>query len=82
MVQWFEERYISREEHQRIVDYYRKLVAQLYCTVRDLRTAGEMQKVQIPAASKEPGDIPAAAQHSVGLNVITVDFRRRSAHRR
>ncbi|MBB3590902.1 hypothetical protein FHX08_001246 [Rhizobium sp. BK529] len=82
MIQWFEERYISREEHQRIVDYYRKLVAQLYGTVRDLRTAGEMQKAPIPAAAKEPGDIPPAGQDPAGLNVITVDFRRKSAHRR
>jgi len=79
MIQWFEERYISREEHQRIVDYYRKLVAQLYCTVRDLRTAGETQKTQVPTATKEPGDIPTTGHVS---NVITVDFRRRSAHRR
>ena len=37
MAEWFNERYISRREHQEIVDYYRRLVARLHCHVRDLR---------------------------------------------
>ncbi len=46
---WFSgfwERYVSREEHQQVVDYYRKLVAQLYGNVRDLRALVEAQRAR------------------------------------
>jgi hypothetical protein len=43
MTQWFQERYISRGEHQEIVEYYRKLVAHLHHTVRDLRAQVDAQ---------------------------------------
>jgi large subunit ribosomal protein L14 len=57
MVQWFQERYIAREEHQRIVDYYRKLVAQLHGNVRDLRARAAAPVTDAPQPAEEPDDV-------------------------
>lgn len=37
MAEWFDERYISRIEHQQIVEYYKKVVVQLHRKVKELR---------------------------------------------
>lgn len=82
MVQWFQERYISREEHQRVVDYYRKLVAQLYGNVCDLRALAEMQVAEIPPVAEEPAKA-ADKVHESGPDSNVIDLssyrdRRRS----
>jgi len=87
MVQWFRERYVSREEHQQVVDYYRKLVAQLYGNVRDLRALVEPQTMEQPAGAEQPAEasteqaeIPQQ-KRDLGPNVISIGFyrdRRRS----
>lgn len=59
MVQWFQERYISREEHQQIVDYYRKLVAYTYGNVRDLRALLAASAREKPEALEEDGEMTA-----------------------
>jgi len=81
MVEWFHERYISRTEHQEIVDYYKKLVVQLHRKVCELRAhvdiavdAAEMAGHQ-PARRVPPGP---AAQPDYGGNVISFDTRRRA----
>lgn len=73
-MQWFGERYISREEHQEIVAYYRKLVASLQCKIRDLR-----EKPIAPATAVECLPKPEPVETSPVLNsanVVRVDFRR------
>lgn len=82
MVEWFHERYISRDEHQQVVAYYTKLVAQLYSQVRDLRAAqaraqavAEVKPEERPAETEAPPTaMPPPADEST--NVIRVDFRR------
>ncbi|MBX9455821.1 MAG: DUF2730 domain-containing protein [Rhizobium sp.] len=81
MTQWFDERYITRGEHQEIVAYYRKLVAQLHRKVSDLRTQVDAQAAHIGAAQPvnevEAVGSPADTAADVGGgNVIRVDFRR------
>lgn len=86
MVQWFQERYIARDEHQRIVDYYRKLVAELYGNVRDLRTLAETQMTDVPPVAEDVGEVPAEPaempqKRDLGPNVVNLGFyrdRRRS----
>ena len=93
MVQWFRERYISREEHQQVVDYYRKLVAQLYGNVRDLRALVEAQRADIPQTMEQSAGAEQPAEASteqakilpqkrdLGPNVISIGLyrdRRRS----
>jgi hypothetical protein len=90
MVEWFQERYISRDEHRKIVEYYRKLVAQLHVSLQDLRGAkADVPKVA-PQAERHaavadpepveptmdipPKDQPQAA--SSAPNIIHYDFRR------
>jgi hypothetical protein len=81
MVQWFQERYIAREEHQRIVDYYRKLVAQLHGNVRDLRARAEAPVTDAPQPAEEPDDVteePAKVpqERALGPNVVSLGFYR------
>ncbi len=93
MVQWFRERYVSREEHQQVVDYYRKLVAQLYGNVRDLRALVEAQRADIPqtmeqsAGAEQPAEASTESaeilpqKRDLGPNVISIGLyrdRRRS----
>jgi hypothetical protein len=81
MVEWFHERYISRAEHQEIVDYYRKLVGQLHRKVCELRAhvdiavdAPEPARPQ-PGRGFPPGPTP---QRDYGGNVISFETRRRA----
>lgn len=83
MTQWFDERYISRGEHQEIVAYYRKLVAQLHRKVTDLRVQVDAQAAQIrliqPLEDVEVADATEETEPVAdGDNVIRIDFRRRS----
>jgi hypothetical protein len=73
MAKFFSDRYMSREEHQEIVAYYRKLVAELHCKVQALRKEAE--------GPADMGEVlrdrePAATQNLRGPNVVTVNFRR------
>jgi TFIIF-interacting CTD phosphatase-like protein len=85
MIEWFDERYISRDEHQKVVDYYTKLVAQLHREVRALRAVEADAKAlenivehskhiterELRRSAVVPSDEPVD-------NVIRVDFCRRS----
>jgi hypothetical protein len=85
MIEWFDERYISRDEHRQVVDYYRKLVAQLYHQVRTLRAAQvdaqaldsiiEHSKRMAEREIRRSGETTQSGQKD---NVIHVDFRRGS----
>ncbi|MBB3308336.1 hypothetical protein FHT78_000065 [Rhizobium sp. BK196] len=78
MVQSFRERYITREEHQRIVDYYRKLVARLYGDVRDLRAQAEVPVKEAQPATERAGKAP----HDLGPNVVSLgSYRNRRKSR-
>ncbi|GAA3109737.1 hypothetical protein GCM10010520_62820 [Rhizobium viscosum] len=77
MVQRFQERYIAREEHQRIVDYYRKLVARLYGSVRDLRAQIQVPVKEARPAGERPGEAPqgrdeAPQDRDFGPNVVSL----------
>ena len=71
MTEWFDQRYISRDEHQQIVDYYRKQVARLYHELSELRSGMEA------CGRKEPLARPVPRQMADGDNVIRVNFRHR-----
>lgn len=71
MTEWFDQRYISRDEHQQIVDYYRKQVARLYHELSELRSGMEAQGRTHTVARALP------RQAADGDNIIRVDFRRR-----
>ena len=83
MTQWFQERYISRDEHREIVEYYRKLVAQLYRTVRDLRVqvdAQALNNVVLHSQRLAERDAKRTAElvpQDYGGNVIVLATRRR-----
>lgn len=84
MTEWFRERYVERNEHDRIVAYYAKLVAQLYAQVKELRAAGiEIEAIgaivqhEQHKAEREIRRAMQASGDTAGQNVITVDFRRR-----
>lgn len=83
MTQWFQERYISREEHKQTVDYYRKLVVHLYSQLRDLRAQAELFPVAHVVTPVVEPDIGATAPPDAMAiahpnNIVRVDFRRRS----
>lgn len=71
MTEWFDQRYISRDEHQQIVDYYRKQVARLYHELSELRSGMEAQ------GRKDTVERALPQQAADGDNVIRLDFRRR-----
>lgn len=85
MTEWFDKRYISRTEHQQIVDYYRKLVAQLQCKISALRSQVDAQALDLLAehsrrkAAREVRRLTEASLTEHGGNVIRVDFTRRRA---
>jgi hypothetical protein len=85
MSEWFDERYISRAEHQQIVDYYRNLVAQLHRQVRalrsqeDARTLDNLVEHGRRKAEREMRRLMEASLTEHGGNVIKVDFTRRRA---
>ena len=79
MVEWFQERYISREEHQEIVEYYRKLVATLQHTVGELRTQVDAENIDAMVELSRRGRERERRKSKQGEhrdNVINVDFRR------
>jgi hypothetical protein len=71
MTEWFDQRYISRDEHRQIVDYYRKQVARLYHELSELRSGMEA------LGSRETAPRPLPRQAADGDNIIRLDFRRR-----
>jgi hypothetical protein len=78
MTEWFNQRYVSRNEHQQVVDYYRKQVARLYCELCEMRTQVDAQNID---AMFEIGR--RKAEHELRKlrpsdNVIRLDFRRKS----
>lgn len=88
MTQWFQERYISREEHQQSIAYYTKLVAQLYrqvCELRAVRLDPKAIDAMIEENRRKAEDeihrhMQSAAKKQQG-NVISIDFQRRARAR-
>lgn len=85
MVEWFHERYISRDEHQQVVDYYAKLVAHLHREVRELRAkqADALDGDNISEHGRREAERETCRSSETGSgvqgdNVIHVDFCRRS----
>lgn len=82
MSNWFQERYILRSEHQEIVGYYRKLLAQLHITVRDLRDQLDAQlccvELDCKTGADEPTPIRAGSPDwsRYGANVVSLDRHR------
>lgn len=79
MIDWLNERYISRAEHNDIVGYYRKLVARLHGAVKELQArvdaspdAIDPERPSIPNTNHVSPD-----QCRPGDNVIRFDFRLR-----
>ena len=80
-MEWFQERYISRDEHRKIVEYYRKLVAQLHVSLRDLRGAQADSQTAPQLPTTQPTPAPAAKDVAPEIelfaeNIIRLDFRR------
>lgn len=77
MVEWFQERYVSREEHQNVVAYYKKLVVQLHGTVLELRSQLDDQ-TKVPMADHTVADDQdeISAENTYTYNVVRVDFRK------
>jgi hypothetical protein len=78
MTQWLNERYISREEHQRIVEYYRNLVAQMHCKAKDLQMQLDELEEDYGVEYSEPRGESEGLVISCddGSNVIRFNFRR------
>ena len=83
MTQWFEERYISRAEHQQSIAYYTKLVAQLYRQVCELRAAHVDPEAIDAMIEENRRKAEAEIRRHMGQrpriqrgNVISVDFHR------
>lgn len=83
MSEWFQERYISRHEHEAVVEYYRSLVAQLHCKVCELRNQVDAQALENLVthnrrmAERELDRRMNASLVEHGGNVIKLDFSRR-----
>lgn len=79
MTEWFKERYIPRDEHERIVDYYRNLVAQLHVKVREarIRVDADVLDAAVEHSRRLADRSAPQAQAPGGVNVIRVDFGRR-----
>ena len=77
MNEWFQQRFISRAEHDEVVAYYRKLVARLHQQVHEkcVETDGQALESVVDhrrrLAERE-------IRRSSAQNVIAVDFRRKS----
>lgn len=79
MTEWFDQRYISREEHRQIVEYYRKQVAGLYHDLCELRMLVRTTTISNanPHGGTTAGRERTEPQNAGGRdNVICVDFRR------
>jgi hypothetical protein len=81
MSQGFKDRYILRSEHQEIVDFYRKLVAQLHVKVCEARSHVDAQSLDqaIDHAQRLTERREARAALTDRGNVIRIDFRRQGA---
>lgn len=78
MTEWFQERYVSRQEHQEAVDYYRKLVASLQVTVCELRSKLDTPDVppdMAPSRSQLRGPKRQRDPLASGATIIHYDFR-------
>ena len=76
MNEWFNKRYISRDEHRQAIEYYGRLVCQLYGTVKELRAQIDALESAAPAEEDAlPAEKPAPEATGVS-NVIEIDFRR------
>lgn len=76
MNEWFQQRYISRAEHDEVVAYYRKLVAQLHQKNREKCVEADAQALENAVDHRRRLE-EREIRRSSGRNVITVDFRRR-----
>jgi hypothetical protein len=79
MTEWFDQRYISRDEHQQIVDYYRQQVAQLYhelCQLRSQMDAHNIDAMIEMGRRKAEHAFRRSRPETIGDNIIRVDFRR------
>jgi uncharacterized protein YbjQ (UPF0145 family) len=79
MTEWFNKRYISRDEHDQVVEYYRRQVAQLYEKLSELRTVLDAQNLDTMVEHSRrvaERELRKSAHDEGGNNVISVDFRR------
>ncbi|WP_156408739.1 hypothetical protein [Rhizobium sp. Root708] len=78
MSDWFNQRYVARDEHQQIVAFYRKVIAHLSCTIRDLRAESRSggDASAIPD-DPQPLEEHTPDDHAETDNVVWLDFRRR-----
>ncbi len=78
MSDWFNQKYVARDEHQQIVEFYRKVIAHLSCTIRELRAehSNSADSRAMPAAP-QPLDEHPADDRADSDNVVWLDFRRR-----
>jgi hypothetical protein len=81
MAEWFHERYISRAEHQQIVDYYKKLVVQLHRKVKELRVLVDSRPLEVAEIGAHEADGATRLSSKIpprdyGGNVISLEDRR------
>ena len=76
MNEWFQQRYISRAEHDEVVAYYRKLVAQLHQKIREKCVETDAQTLESVVDHRRRLE-ERESRRSYGQNVIAVDFKRR-----
>lgn len=79
MTEWFKQRYISREEHEQVVEYYRKQVAQLYQKLSELRIIHDAQNLDAVVAHSRriaERELRKSRRDDGRDNVVSVDFRR------
>lgn len=77
MTEWFKQRYISRHEHQQVVEYYRKLVANLQVTICELKSQVDAQNIDSMfeiGRRKVEKELRKRAEYDD--NVVRLDFRR------
>ena len=77
MNEWFQQRFISRVEHDEVVAYYRKLVARLHQQIHERRVETDGQALESVVDHRRKLE-EREARRSYGGNVIAVDFRSRS----
>jgi hypothetical protein len=79
MTEWFNQRYISREEHDQVVEYYRKQVAQLYQKLSELRMVLDAQNLDTLVEHSRrvaQRERRKSSRDEGSDNVVIVDFRR------
>lgn len=80
MTQRFNELYIARVEHQKIIAYYQKLVAHMFQKLRSMDEVGGSKPVARTTANEIAPDEESgkqADQRTASGNVVRVDFRQR-----